>query len=125
MSVVHRPPDPVADVRGALGQRRGPDPTSRTSALVAGIPGRGRKSRSDRLPEFILGGPPEPPGPAEEHVHGHADKRVLRDPLTLSPALAVKSPADPRQPAKLVGPHAPVLSLTALPFPSLWRIYFG
>src|SRR6476619_6602264 len=74
--------------RGALGQRRGPDPNSRTSALLAGIPGRGRKSRSDRLPEFILGGPPEPPGPAEEHVHGHADKRVLRDPLALSPALA-------------------------------------
>jgi hypothetical protein len=119
MYVVYRTPDPVADVRGALGQRRGPDPNSRTSALLAGIPGRGRKSRSDRLPEFILGGPPEPPGPAEEHVHGHADKRVLRDPLTLSPALAVKRPADPGQLVKLVGPQAEFLALKALPFRSL------
>src|SRR2546429_5629392 len=119
MSVVHRPPDPVADVRGALGQRRGPDPTSRTSALVAGIPGRGRKSRSDRLPEFILGGPPEPPGPAEEHVHGHADKRVLRDSLSLSPALAVESSADPPQLVKLVGPEPEFLALEALPLGNL------
>ena len=76
----------------------------------------GRESRSNRLPEFILGGSPEPPGPAEEHVHGHADKRVLRDPLTLSPALAVKRPADPGQLVKLVGPQAQLLALKALPF---------
>ena len=61
-----------------------------------------RKLRSYRLPEFVLSGPAQLAGAGEEHVDRHADKRVLRDPLALSPALAVERPAYPRQLVQLV-----------------------
>lgn len=77
------------------------------------------KSRSYRLPEFVLSGSPEPIGPAEEHVDGHADERVLCDPLALSPALAVQRPAQPRQLVELVGPKTQLLALQPLPLGSL------
>jgi len=59
--------------------------------------GQIRKSRSYRLPEFVLGSPAQLASTTEKHVDGNPDKRVLRDPLSLSPALAVESPAHPRQ----------------------------
>src|SRR2546430_16473154 len=105
LSTVHQVLWPAS---GALGQRRGPGPNSRTSALLAGIPGRGRKSRSDRLPEFSLGGPPDPPGPAEEPPHGHADSRVLPDPLAPSPARAGTAPGHAGPPRPLGRPRPPV-----------------
>ena len=81
--------------------------------------GQIRKSRSYRLPEFVFCGPAEPAGPGQEQVHGHADKRVLSDPLALSPALTVERPADPGQLVELVGPQPQFLALKALPFGSL------
>jgi hypothetical protein len=53
---------------------------------------------------FVLGTPPQLPGTGKQHVDGHADKRILRDPLTLSPALAVERPAYPGQLVELVFP---------------------
>src|SRR5207244_11835328 len=57
----------------------------------------GRESRSNRLPEFVLGSPAQLASTTEKHVDGNPDERVLGDPLSLSPALTVESPADPRQ----------------------------
>jgi hypothetical protein len=53
----------------------------------------------------------QPPGPGQQQVDGHADKRVLGDPLALSPALAIERPADPGQLVELVGPQAQLLAL--------------
>src|SRR6267142_4584635 len=75
----------------------------------------GRESRSNRLPEFVLGSPAQLASTTEKHVDGNSDKRVLRNPLSLSPALAVESPADPRQLIQLVGPEPEFLALEALP----------
>jgi hypothetical protein len=61
----------------------------------------------------------EPTGATEEHVDGHADERVLRDPFTLSPALAVEHPADPGQLVELIGPETQFLALQPLPLGSL------
>jgi hypothetical protein len=56
---------------------------------------------------------------AKEHVHGYPDERVLRDPLTLSPTLAVEHPAEPRQLVQLVGAQAQFLALEPPPLRSL------
>jgi hypothetical protein len=85
--------------------------------LPADRPGLGL--RSYRLPEFVLGAPPQLSGPGKQHIDGHADERVLRDPLTLSPTLAVQRPAQPRQLVELVGPEPQLLALEPLPLRSL------
>ncbi|SRR6266851_1464329 len=82
-------------------------------------PAGGGESRGYRLPEFILGSPAQLASAAEEQVDGHADERVLRDPLTLSPALAVQRPTQPRQLVQLVGPETQLLALQPLPLGNL------
>jgi hypothetical protein len=77
------------------------------------------ESRSNRLPEFVLCSSAQLASAAEKHVDGNPDERVLRDPLSLSPALAVESPADPRQLIQLVGPEPEFLALEALPLGNL------
>jgi hypothetical protein len=55
----------------------------------------------------------------EQQVDGDTDQRVLRDPLALSPALAVEPPAQPRQLIELVTAEPELLALEPLPLRSL------
>jgi len=61
----------------------------------------------------------QPPDLGQQQVDGHADQRVLRDPLSLSASLAVQRPAEPRQLVELVGPEPEFFALKSLPLRSL------
>ena len=101
---------PGAQAAAAAGRWRGhgrqatPPTAPRYRSFVRGSSAFGARrgtrvaleSRSNRLPEFVLDSPAQLASTAEKHVDGNPDKRVLRYPLSLSPALAVESPADPR-----------------------------
>src|SRR5882762_7270138 len=60
----------------------------------------GRESRSNRLPKFVLGCPAQLASTTEKHVDGNSDKRVFRDPLSLSPALAIEYRSEERRVGK-------------------------
>jgi hypothetical protein len=78
-----------------------------------------RHSRSNRLPECILRCAAEIGGTGQQQVNGHADKRVLRNPLPLSPALPIKQPAQPRELVELVGAQTQLLAFQSLPLGNL------
>ncbi len=78
-----------------------------------------RKSRSNRLSQFVLARAAQASRPSKQQIDRYPDERVLGDPLPYSPALPVQGTPQPGQLVELVGTQPELLALEALPLRSL------